>query len=143
MQKALSDAQKNASLLSEYHQLYELQRKRLEKTIQMITDERELWITTAYGIALKVSDENKLNTSKRLNIAEKAWSKLALHFSLSLGEKDTKILIDLQKIIELWKDILYKVRTDIFAKELQMKNTLDTLRNELLNFKKFIGTDSL
>ena len=55
-------------------------------------------------------------------MAEKAWSKLALHFALSLGEKDTKILIELQKIIELWKDNLFTVRTDIFAKENQMKN---------------------
>ena len=54
LQKALSDSQKNASLLSEYHQLYELQRRRLEKTIQLITDERELWIKTAYGVSLKV-----------------------------------------------------------------------------------------
>ena len=109
----------------------------------MITDERELWIKTAYGIALKVCDENKLNTSKRLNIAEKAWSKLALHFSLSLGEKDTKILIELQKIIESWKDTLLLVRKDVFAKENKMKSTLDTLRNELISFKKFIGAGSL
>ncbi len=76
-------------------------------------------------------------------MAEKAWSKLALHFALSLGEKDTKILIDLQKIIELWKDTLFTVRVDIFAKENQMKNTLDSLKNELQNFKKLVGENSL
>jgi len=76
-------------------------------------------------------------------LAEKAWSKLALHFALSLGEKDTKILIELQKIIELWKDNLFTVRTDIFAKENQMKNALDNIKNELLNFKKLVAENSL
>ena len=76
-------------------------------------------------------------------MAEKAWSKLALHFALSLGEKDTKILIELQKVIELWKDTLFTVRVDLFAKENQMRNTLDTLKNELISFKKLVGENSL
>ena len=92
---------------------------------------------------MKVADENKLNTSKRLNIAEKAWSKLALHFALTLSEKDTKIIIELQKLIESWKDTLLTVRTDIFAKELQMKNTLDALNAELTEFKKMIAKSCL
>jgi hypothetical protein len=50
----VNEAQKNASLLNEYHEIYELQRTRLEKTIDTLTDERELWIQTAYSIALKV-----------------------------------------------------------------------------------------
>jgi hypothetical protein len=51
----LTDAQKNASLLNEYHSLYELQRKRLEKSIEMLIEEREVWTKTTYKIALKVS----------------------------------------------------------------------------------------
>ena len=54
LEKALGDAQKNASLLEEYHELYELQRKRLEKSILLLTDEREVWTKAAYSIALKV-----------------------------------------------------------------------------------------
>ena len=33
LESALAEAQKNASLLEEYHDLYELQRKRLEKQV--------------------------------------------------------------------------------------------------------------
>ena len=49
------EAQKNASLLQEYHGLYELQRKRLEKNIESLVDEREMWIKAAYSVALKVN----------------------------------------------------------------------------------------
>ena len=53
---ALSESQKNAGLLEEYHDLYELQRTRLEKQSIMLTEEREVWGTAAYSLALKVSN---------------------------------------------------------------------------------------
>lgn len=54
LQTALAESQKNASLLTEYHELYDLQRKRLEKQIQVIASEKEQWREAAHTIALKV-----------------------------------------------------------------------------------------
>ena len=54
LQTALAESQKNASLLTEYHELYDLQRKRLEKQIQVIASEKEQWRGAAHTIALKV-----------------------------------------------------------------------------------------
>ena len=54
LQAAVEEAEKNASLINEYHELYELQRKRLEKQLGETADERELWSTTAYSLAVKV-----------------------------------------------------------------------------------------
>jgi len=90
----VEEAQKNAMLLNEYHEIYELQRKRLEKALEEIAEEREMWIITAYNIALKITEENKLVTAKRLNLSEKSWSKLAKHFSLFIGDYDTKDLVN-------------------------------------------------
>ncbi|CAF4449851.1 unnamed protein product, partial [Rotaria sp. Silwood2] len=53
LQTALTESQKNASLLTEYHELYDLQRKRLEKQINVIASEKELWRGAAHTIALK------------------------------------------------------------------------------------------
>lgn len=50
----MAESQKNASLLTEYHELYDLQRKRLEKHINVIISEKELWREAAHTIALKV-----------------------------------------------------------------------------------------
>ena len=55
LKHALSEAQKNASLLAEYHELYELQRQRLESQVVRLTDEREIWSTASYCLAMKVS----------------------------------------------------------------------------------------
>lgn len=54
LENALNEAKKNASLLTEYHDLYELQRRRLEKLVDNLTEERELWCNSAYSISLKV-----------------------------------------------------------------------------------------
>ena len=54
LKAALSEAKKNSNLLAEYHDLYELQRKRLEKQVALLADEKEIWSTTAYSLALKV-----------------------------------------------------------------------------------------
>lgn len=55
LKQALSEAQKNASLLAEYHELYELQRRRLESQVFMLTEEREIWSTASYCLAMKVT----------------------------------------------------------------------------------------
>lgn len=54
LKTALSEAQKNASLLAEYHELYELQRRRLESQVFRLTEEREIWSTASYCLAMKV-----------------------------------------------------------------------------------------
>ena len=48
------ESQKNSGLLAEYHDLYELQRRRLEKQVSMLAEEKEIWSTAAYSLALKV-----------------------------------------------------------------------------------------
>ena len=43
-----------------------------------------------------MTEESSLNTAKRLHIAEKAWAKLANHFTILLSDKDTEVLTELQ-----------------------------------------------
>ena len=43
-------------LLSEYHELYELQRARLEAQVIALSREKELWSGAAYNLALKVKN---------------------------------------------------------------------------------------
>lgn len=143
LQKALQEAEKNASLLTEYHELYELQRKRLENTIKVLIEERDLWIKTSYSISYKVTQENKLNSAKRMNIAEKAWSKLGKHLSILLSDRDTKDLIEIQKIIENWKQLIDEIRIEILGKENELKKSLFSARGELVDLKKLLKLNSL
>ncbi|CAF3964124.1 unnamed protein product [Rotaria sp. Silwood2] len=123
LQTALTESQKNASLLTEYHELYDLQRKRLEKQINVIASEKELWRGAAHTIALKVIVEHKLATSKRLSLAEQTWYTLASHFSIYLMDKDTIELTDVQKAANLWREII-----ETFDRE-QEQREFETIKN--------------
>uniref|UniRef100_A0A8C4SSZ3 Uncharacterized protein n=1 Tax=Erpetoichthys calabaricus TaxID=27687 RepID=A0A8C4SSZ3_ERPCA len=49
------------SLVAEYHELYELQRRRLEAQVSRLTEERDLWSRVTYSLALKdTEDLNKV-----------------------------------------------------------------------------------
>jgi hypothetical protein len=143
LQKALKEAHTNADLLTEYHQLYELQRHRLERTIEILIDERELWTKAAYNISLKVLNENNLNNFKRLNIAEKSWSKLCQHCAIFLSDNDIKALAEIQSFITAWKENMNDMRTQLNFKEKHMSDLLDKSKNELNNLKNILRKESL
>ena len=81
------------SLLAEYHALYELQRKRLEDQVDNLTVEKELWQQASYDLSLRVAQEEDLQTVQRLQLGEKAWCKLAGHFTVLVSDKDTQQVI--------------------------------------------------
>ena len=125
-------------LLNEYHEIYELQRKRLEKALEEIAEEREMWIKTAYNIALKITEENKLVTAKRLNLSEKSWSKLAKHFSLFIGDYDTKDLVKIQNIMNSWKNSIDEIRENIISNENDTLNNLRLIKTDIDKLKSLI-----
>ncbi|ESP04990.1 hypothetical protein LOTGIDRAFT_109702, partial [Lottia gigantea] len=125
---ALSEAQKNASLLSEYHDLYELQRQRLEQQVSTLTSERELWSTAAYSLAMKVTEECQLTTAKRLHVSEKAWAKLAHHFTILLSDKDTELLTIIQTHVEDWRDLIEDFNLALKQREGDMKDNLSSIK---------------
>jgi hypothetical protein len=134
----VEEAQKNAMLLNEYHEIYELQRKRLEKALEEIAEEREMWIITAYNIALKITEENKLVTAKRLNLSEKSWSKLAKHFSLFIGDYDTKDLVRIQNLMNSWKNSIDEIRENIIINENDTLNNLRLIKADIDKLKSLI-----
>ncbi|CAF3662745.1 unnamed protein product [Rotaria sp. Silwood1] len=136
LQTALTESQKNASLLTEYHELYDLQRKRLEKQTNVIASEKELWRGAAHTIALKVIVEYKLATSKRLSLAEQTWYTLASHFSIYLMDKDTIELTDVQKSANVWREIVETFDREQEQREFEttknlnrLSKSIETLRN--------------
>ena len=65
---ALEDSAKSSAILQEYHQLYELQRQRLEKQIEALTFERDIWNSTAYSLGLKLIEGIFLSFCKYIRL---------------------------------------------------------------------------
>ncbi|KYO24288.1 axonemal dynein light chain domain-containing protein 1 isoform B [Alligator mississippiensis] len=84
---AVRDSELNANLVEEYRQLYELQRVRLEGQLKLLIEEREVWSSATYDLALKVIDRNQLTLARKLYLSEKAWTKVVKHFVLLLASE--------------------------------------------------------
>ncbi|KAL5250145.1 hypothetical protein ACHWQZ_G016019 [Mnemiopsis leidyi] len=121
---ALSESEKNANLVAEYHSLYEIQRSRLEFQISTLNKERDLWSRAVYDLAVKICQERNLRTARRLQLSEQAWNKLAGHFALVLADVDSKALQDLQNSVDHWRG-----RISSFSRELE--STDDSMRGQL------------
>lgn len=133
---ALEESDKNASLISEYHDLYELQRKRLEGLVGNLTEERDLWSSAAYTLSLKVTDKHSLNTAKKLHLCEKAWAKLSRHFAILLSEKDSMQLETLTHHVQKWRELSEKFNKKLVSSEEERKSRLEGVVSQLQRWKK-------
>ncbi|CAH2311418.1 Hypothetical predicted protein [Pelobates cultripes] len=129
--KALKEAKKNANLLEEYRDLYELQRGRLEKHIAHLTEERDLWSSATYRLARKVIEENQLMLCRRMYTSEKMWTKVIRHFIVLLASNDTDDLSKIQETTESWREQMARFDQEIQRNEESCKEKLRSIRSDL------------
>uniref|UniRef100_A0A3Q3GTL8 Axonemal dynein light chain domain containing 1 n=1 Tax=Labrus bergylta TaxID=56723 RepID=A0A3Q3GTL8_9LABR len=86
---ALDQTNTSADMVQGYHELYELQRCRLEGQLLQMTEERDNWSQLTFCLALKVISVKKLQLISQLHITEQSWSKTAEHCILYLSSKVT------------------------------------------------------
>ncbi|XP_025048225.1 axonemal dynein light chain domain-containing protein 1 isoform X2 [Alligator sinensis] len=103
---AVRDSELNANLVEEYRELYELQRVRLEGQLKLLIEEREVWSSATYDLALKVIDRNQLTLARKLYLSEKAWTKVLKHFVLLLASEDVADLSNLQEETLEFRELL-------------------------------------
>ncbi|XP_071402949.1 axonemal dynein light chain domain-containing protein 1 [Centroberyx affinis] len=106
LSEALHQAHSNSDLVQSYHQLYEMQRRRLEAQLLRLSDERDGWSRATFSLALKVISVKKLQLVSRLHVSEQSWSNTAQHCSCSLTAKDAEDLSVVLQLTDRWKDRL-------------------------------------
>jgi len=146
LEYAMSESAKSAAVLEEYHQLYELQRERLQKQLKKVSAESEVWNSAAYSLAIKLVDENKLSVARRIYVSERAWSKLARHFSVFLAERDSNDLNRLQLEVHKWRETASNLKRLSETKNNKAREIAKELFQELAGVmdafkKKFIYID--
>ncbi|KAM6938636.1 axonemal dynein light chain domain-containing protein 1 [Lycodopsis pacificus] len=93
----------NSGVVQSYHDLYELQRGRLEAQLLQMTEERDCWSQFAFSLALKVISVKKLQLISRLHIIAQSWFKTAEQCCLYLTATDTDDLTILMELSDDWK----------------------------------------
>ncbi|KAM9212405.1 axonemal dynein light chain domain-containing protein 1 [Dugong dugon] len=136
--QALLDAEKNAKIVEEYHDLYTLQRGRMENDIKQLMTERDIWSSSTYQLALKVIVRNKVILAKRLYLNEKGWNKYTKYFIILLSTKDTADLALLQKLTQKWRNLVNTFKQEMEQSEESTRETLQTVKNGLIKWEKFL-----
>ncbi|XP_033937607.1 axonemal dynein light chain domain-containing protein 1 isoform X2 [Pseudochaenichthys georgianus] len=113
---ALEQTNINSDVVQGYHELYDLQRGRLEAQLLQMMEERDCWSQITFCLALKVISVKKLQLISRLHIMEQSWFKTAEHCSLNIALKDTEDMNAIMKLSDYWKEQL-----TVFMS--QLKNT--------------------
>ncbi|KAF3823374.1 hypothetical protein GH733_010810 [Mirounga leonina] len=139
--QALLDAEKNARIVEEYHDLYTLQRGRMESDIKQLMAERDLWSSATYELALKVIEKNRVILAKRLYLNEKGWNKYAKHFIILLSTKDTADLALLQKLTQKWRSSMNRFKKEVEQNEESTREKLQTVKDGLITWQEFFRND--
>ncbi|XP_040984004.1 axonemal dynein light chain domain-containing protein 1 isoform X3 [Aquila chrysaetos chrysaetos] len=128
---AMQEAKANANLLEEYRGLYELQRRRLEEQVLLLAQERDIWSSAAYDLALKITDRNQLTLVRRLHVSGKTLTSVLKHFIVVLASKDTGDLADLQEETEQFRERLGCIGAEIERSEESSQGKLQIVCSSL------------
>ncbi|XP_044884876.1 axonemal dynein light chain domain-containing protein 1 isoform X5 [Mauremys mutica] len=134
---AVRDAELNANLVGEYRELYELQRARLETQLLQLTQEKEIWSSATYDLAMKVIERNQLTLSRKLYVSEKAWTKVIKHFIVLLASQDTADLSDLQEMTEQFRELLNRIGVEVEHAENSSREKLRMVQNGLTKWMQY------
>ncbi|KAI4899063.1 hypothetical protein NFI96_031205 [Prochilodus magdalenae] len=135
--KALEQSQRNADLVGEYHDLYEMQRRRLEGQVATLTEERDLWSKVTYSLALKVIKLKNLQLISRLHVSEQTWSKTAERFTTFLTTKDFEELKHVMKLTEQWKEHLTGFMEKLKETEQNQCENIRSIQNAIVTWHEF------
>lgn len=68
-------------------------------------------------------------------MSEKAWSKLANHFTILLSDKDTEMLTQIQGYVEKWRDLIENFNMALKRREEEMRVQLRVVQKGLQKWK--------
>nr|XP_019954094.1 PREDICTED: axonemal dynein light chain domain-containing protein 1 isoform X2 [Paralichthys olivaceus] len=102
----LDQSHTNSGVVQGYHELYELQRGRLEAQLLQMTEERDSWSQLTLCFALKMISVKKLEVVSRLHVHEQSWFKTAEHCILYITSKDTEDMNIIMELSDNWTEQL-------------------------------------
>ncbi|XP_021016932.1 axonemal dynein light chain domain-containing protein 1 [Mus caroli] len=139
--EALLEAEKNAKIVEDYHDLYTMQRGRMESDIKLLMTERDIWSSATYELALKVIERNRVILAKKLYLSEKGWNKYAKHFIIMLSTKDTGDLGMVERLTEKWKKLVNKFKQDVERTEESTKEKSEIVKAGIIKWQEFFNNN--
>ncbi|TKS74300.1 Axonemal dynein light chain domain-containing protein 1 [Collichthys lucidus] len=139
---ALEQTHTNSDVAQGYHELYELQRSRLEAQLLQMTEERDYWSQVTFCLAFKVSSLRNLKLVSQLHISEQNWSKTAEHCCLYLSSKDTGDLNIIVEVTDNWKEKLSAFTSQLKKTEHAQCEQLSAIHQGITMWLNFCTTQN-
>uniref|UniRef100_A0A3B5A2R9 Axonemal dynein light chain domain containing 1 n=1 Tax=Stegastes partitus TaxID=144197 RepID=A0A3B5A2R9_9TELE len=122
------------------HELYELQRARLEAQLLQMTEDRDCWSQLTFCLALKVISVKKLQLVSRLHTIEQSWFKTAEHCILFLTSTDTEDLKNIMELNDRWKEQLTALMSQLKQTEHAQCATISSTQQGIAKWLSFCTT---
>ncbi|XP_040896473.1 axonemal dynein light chain domain-containing protein 1 isoform X2 [Toxotes jaculatrix] len=140
--EALNQAQTPSDVVQGYHDMYELQRGRLEAQLFQMTEERDGWSQITLCLALKVISVKKLQLVNQLHVYEQSWFKTAEHCILYLTSKDAEDLDIIMKSADHWKEQLTALMSQTKKTEHAQFEEISAIRQGIAKWLALCNTQS-
>ncbi|XP_008291256.1 axonemal dynein light chain domain-containing protein 1 [Stegastes partitus] len=138
--EALKQTHTNSDVVQGYHELYELQRARLEAQLLQMTEDRDCWSQLTFCLALKVISVKKLQLVSRLHTIEQSWFKTAEHCILFLTSTDTEDLKNIMELNDRWKEQLTALMSQLKQTEHAQCATISSTQQGIAKWLSFCTT---
>ncbi|KAM6264775.1 LOW QUALITY PROTEIN: axonemal dynein light chain domain-containing protein 1 [Spheniscus humboldti] len=128
---AMQEAKVKANLLEEYRELHKLQRRQLEEQVLLLAQERDVWSSAAYDLALKAGAGDQSYIA-RLHVSGKTLTNILKNFIVLLASKDMRDLIELQEETKQFRESSSPMDEKLLDEILQdIKNLINMLKEDL------------
>jgi hypothetical protein len=104
----LTQSDNTDEVMEEYHQLYKMQRARLEASLQNVEEEKRIWIDAALSLALRVGQEHGLADLALLEQYENKRLRVSNQVINVIGLSNDQQLHKIEKAVGTWSDLLFK-----------------------------------
>ncbi|KAM9848871.1 axonemal dynein light chain domain-containing protein 1 [Aulostomus maculatus] len=140
--EALDHTNSELVVIEGYHELYELQRGRLEAQLLQMTEEKDLWSHLTFCLALKVISTKKLRLVSQLHISEQSWFHTAEHCSIYITSKDTEDMNIIMELTDSWKDQLTALTSHLRKTEHAQCEQIGVVQQGITKWLKFCTTQN-
>ncbi|XP_068599576.1 axonemal dynein light chain domain-containing protein 1 [Brachionichthys hirsutus] len=140
--EALEQTHTNSDVTQGYHELYELQRARLEAQLLRMTEERDYWSQVTFSLALKVISMKKLQLISQLHVIKQSWFKTAENVILYLASKDTADMDSIMGFTDQWKEQLTAFMSQLKKSEQAQCQQLGALQQGIARWHDFCTAQS-
>ncbi|KAI9143506.1 hypothetical protein BKA69DRAFT_1165271 [Paraphysoderma sedebokerense] len=127
-------------IMKEYRQLYKMQRSRLEKSIQHLEREKQVWVSAATKLAIRVGQEYGISDVAVLNKLESCRVRAVNHLIQLISTSFRDDLNLLTNCIAEWKNRMVELARQIETEDIRIVNSLSGLAREMNGLLTIIGS---